>query len=65
MKNKCVSFIVSTICFPIVWSLLDFLYAALIEKKAFQFKIGGNLIIPLVVGAVFGYFTYLRKKEDK
>lgn len=55
MRNKWVSSTISTICFPIAWSLLDFLYAALIEKKAFLFKIGGSLIIPLVVGAAFGY----------
>ena len=65
MKNKWVKFIAYIIGFPILWNAVDYVWDVLIQKNQFQFKVTANIITPVVIACIIGYFSYLRDKKKQ
>ena len=61
-KNKYVAFGLFTMLFIGLFNLLDWLYATVIAKSGYSFSVWIDLLAPLTVGIVIGYFVFLRKK---
>ena len=61
LQNKWVKFVLFLVIVLITWEILEFLYSKIAGGTFAPFSLG-NLLIPLVVGIVMGYFTCLRKK---
>lgn len=65
LKNKYAAFGLFVILFLVLWNVLDFLYATLITKSAYQFGAGADLAMPLAVALAIGYLQFLRKGKSK
>jgi len=64
IKNKKAAFGLFVVLCLIFWNIMDYLYSTFITKSAFQFAAGSDLILPLVVSIVVGYFAFLRERKN-
>ena len=64
MKNKYVLFGLFLVLFLVFWNLFDYLYATLITGSAYRFTAGTDLVLPVLIAVLNGYFLFLRKKSD-
>lgn len=64
IKNKYFAFVLFVIAVLAFWNLFDYLYSTLITRSAYQFAMGSDLGLPVVVAIVAGYLLFLRKKSD-
>ena len=44
-------------------NLFDFIYSEFITESDYRFKVAVDFGLPALVGAIVGYFTFLRKKD--
>ena len=64
IKNKYAAFVLFFIAFLGLWNLVDYLYTTFITKGTYHFAAGTDLVIPVIVAIVSGYFLFLRKNSD-
>ncbi len=64
IKNKYAAFVLFVIVFLGLWNLVDYLYTTFITNGTYQFAAGTDLVIPVIVSIVSGYFLFLRKNSD-
>ncbi len=63
LKHKIVQFVAFLAMILVLWNLLDFLYAKIFIKTAYQFTPWNELIMPLIVGSIMGYFIFLKRNR--
>lgn len=63
IKNKIVAFCLFIAIWMAFWNIADYLYCAFITKSTYRFTTGNDLLVPLIVSVVVGYFVILRKKD--
>ena len=61
--NKVYGFILYVIAFFGFWNMVDFLYTVLIAGKTYQFTMGTDGIIPVLLALVTGYLLILRNNS--
>ena len=59
--DKKAAFAIYIVIFMAVWQLLEFLYGRFITGSGFQFSVMSNIVFPLVLAAVTGYFAVMKK----
>ena len=64
IKNKYAAFILFLIAFLAFWNLLHYLYSTFIARSSYQFAVGSDLGLPVIVAAVSGYILFLRNKSE-
>lgn len=64
MKKTLFAFVLFIVVALAVWNLLDYLYASIVTRSAYQFGLGSNLGFPLAGAVVIGYLLFLRNKVD-
>ena len=65
-KSKIIPYIIFLVAFVAAWNLVDYIYMTFITKSGYSFGIAGNIIVPMVIALVTGYFCILKdKKKDK
>ena len=64
VKNKYVAFVLFVIAFLALWNLADYLYTTFITSGTYQFSVGTDGAIPVVIAIISGYLLFLRKNSD-
>ena len=65
IKNKYAAFaLLSAICL-LICNGLDYLYATFVTESGYRFTPADDLLIPLAVSIVIGYFIIFKKKPKK
>ena len=59
--DKKAAFAIYIVIFMAVWQLLEFLYGRFITGSGFQFSVMSNIVFPLILAAVTGYFAVMKK----
>ena len=62
MKKKLLLFVLYIILFMAFWNLFDFLYSKLITHSSYQFGLGSDLFIPILIAVLTGYGMIFKKK---
>ena len=57
--------ILFTAIFVGVWNLLDLLYSTFITRSGYQFGIGDDLLLPLIIAVALDYPLFIKKSVDK
>ena len=60
--KKIIVFLLFIAVFVGVWNLLDFLYSSFITRSGYQFGIGDDLLIPLVISLIIVFPLFIKKK---
>lgn len=61
IKNNKIAFGLFVVIFLIIWNAAEYLYTTFITRSAYQFTTAKDLIEPLVVSILIGWFIFLRK----
>lgn len=64
MNNKWVITAVFIVVVVLAWNLLDYFVAPILFGDAYQFKVLGDLVLPIIVGAAIGY-PYAKNRDNK
>ena len=64
IKNKFVGYALFVALFVGVWNLCDYLYFTFIARSGYSFTVWSELGLPLIMGAVLGYFQCLQKPKE-
>ena len=66
IRNRYLAYALYVATFVVFWNLLDYLLGTFLIGSGYRFTVARELVEPLVVGALIGYFAYLRgKKKDE
>lgn len=58
IKNNKITFIIYVIAFVVIWNVIDLI----IYRANFHFAVR-NIVYPLIIGSIVGYFLYIHKSE--
>ena len=64
IKNKIVALCLFIVVWIAIWNIGDYLYSSFVTKSTYRFTTGSDLLVPLIVSVVVGYFVLLRRKKD-